>query len=123
MAIPLPRPGALLGLTRTAVDQALGSAVTMASVPARAFAVLDQVEALVRRIVGVVDRIEGTLDRTDRGLTQRRLAEPAHTPAYISTRESRRVRASNEALRHIAGRLGVGFEELASGRPPISPPA
>ncbi|MGW7423398.1 helix-turn-helix domain-containing protein [Streptomyces sp. NPDC054813] len=55
--------------------------------------------------------------RTERGLTQRQLAEPAYTPAYISTLEAGRVRASDEALRHIAGRLGVGFEELASGRP------
>ncbi|MGW3954091.1 tetratricopeptide repeat protein [Streptomyces sp. NPDC004752] len=55
--------------------------------------------------------------RTARGLTQRQLAEPAYTPAYISTLEAGRVRASDEALRHIAGRLGVAFEELAIGRP------
>lgn len=55
--------------------------------------------------------------RTERGLTQRQLAEPAYTPAYISTLEAGRVRASDEALRHIAGRLGVAYEELASGRP------
>ncbi|MFF0779342.1 tetratricopeptide repeat protein [Streptomyces sp. NPDC003720] len=55
--------------------------------------------------------------RTERGLTQRQLAEPTYTPAYISTLEAGRVRASDEALRHIAGRLGVAFEELAVGRP------
>ncbi|MFB7502809.1 tetratricopeptide repeat protein [Streptomyces broussonetiae] len=55
--------------------------------------------------------------RNQRGLTQRQLAEPAYTPAYISTVEAGRVRASDEALRHIAGRLGVAFEELAVGRP------
>ncbi|ARP71083.1 transcriptional regulator [Streptomyces pluripotens] len=55
--------------------------------------------------------------RTQRGLTQRQLAEPAYTPAYISTLEAGRARASDEALRHIAGRLGVAFEELALGRP------
>lgn len=55
--------------------------------------------------------------RADRGLTQRQLAEPAYTPAYISTLEAGRVRASDDALRHIAGRLGVAFEELATGRP------
>ena len=43
--------------------------------------------------------------RADRGLTQKQLAEPAYTPAYISTLEAGRVRASDEALRHIAGRL------------------
>jgi ABC-type transporter Mla subunit MlaD len=69
MAIPLPRPGAVVGLTRSALDQALGSAAAFAAVPARAFAVLDDVEALLRRINGLVDRIEGTLDRTDRVLT------------------------------------------------------
>src|SRR5690348_4494293 len=55
--------------------------------------------------------------RSERGLTQRQLAEPAYTPAYISTVEAGRVRASDEALRHIAQRLGVAFEELAVGRP------
>ncbi|MEU4550579.1 hypothetical protein EV382_6319 [Micromonospora violae] len=69
MAIPLPTPSAVVGLTRSALDQALGSAASMAAVPARAFAVLDGVEALLTRINGVVDRIETTLDRTDRVLT------------------------------------------------------
>ncbi|MEV6834589.1 helix-turn-helix domain-containing protein [Streptomyces sp. NPDC051133] len=55
--------------------------------------------------------------RTQAGLTQRQLAEPAYTPAYISTLEAGRVRASDEALGHIAARLGVAFEELAVGRP------
>ncbi|WP_200263778.1 helix-turn-helix transcriptional regulator [Streptomyces sp. HSG2] len=55
--------------------------------------------------------------RVDRGLTQRQLAEPAYTPAYVSTLESGRVRPSEEALRHIAGRLGVAYEELLTGRP------
>jgi transcriptional regulator with XRE-family HTH domain len=55
--------------------------------------------------------------RRERGLTQRQLAEPVYTPAYISTLESGRVRPSDEALRHLAGRLGVAFDELATGRP------
>lgn len=55
--------------------------------------------------------------RVERGLTQRQLAEPAYTPAYVSTLEAGRVRPSDEALRHLADRLGVGFEELATGRP------
>ncbi|MET7476443.1 tetratricopeptide repeat protein [Streptomyces sp. NPDC005648] len=55
--------------------------------------------------------------RTTRGLTQKQLAEPAYTPAYISTLEAGRVRASEDALRHIAERLGVAYEELATGRP------
>ncbi|MGI5346786.1 tetratricopeptide repeat protein [Streptomyces sp. CA-250714] len=55
--------------------------------------------------------------RTERGLTQRELAEPAYTPAYISTLESGRVRPSEAALRHVAARLGTTPEELATGRP------
>ncbi|WP_338698747.1 helix-turn-helix transcriptional regulator [Streptomyces sp. Q6] len=55
--------------------------------------------------------------RTERGLTQRQVAEPAYTPAYISTLEAGRVRPSDAALRHIAERLGVTYEELATGRP------
>ncbi|WP_399886750.1 helix-turn-helix domain-containing protein [Streptomyces sp. BBFR51] len=55
--------------------------------------------------------------RAERGMTQRQLAEPAYTPAYISTLEAGRVRPSDEALRHLAERLGVGYEELATGRP------
>ncbi|MFE9836238.1 helix-turn-helix domain-containing protein [Streptomyces sp. NPDC005551] len=55
--------------------------------------------------------------RMKRGLTQKQLAEPAYTPAYISTLEAGRVRASEPALRHIAGRLGVAYDELATGRP------
>ncbi|WP_031483144.1 helix-turn-helix transcriptional regulator [Streptomyces bicolor] len=55
--------------------------------------------------------------RADRGMTQRQLAEPTYTPAYISTLEAGRVRASDDALRYIAERLGIAFEELATGRP------
>ncbi|MFD3538922.1 tetratricopeptide repeat protein [Streptomyces sp. NPDC058662] len=55
--------------------------------------------------------------RTERGMTQRQLAEPAYTPAYISTLESGRVRPSETALRFLADRLGVSYEELATGRP------
>ncbi|MEV4494218.1 hypothetical protein AB0J84_00710 [Micromonospora arborensis] len=69
MAIPLPTPAAVVGLTRSALDQALGSAASMAAMPTRAFAVLDGVEALLARINGMVDRIETTLDRTDQVLT------------------------------------------------------
>lgn len=53
----------------------------------------------------------------EHGLTQRRLAEPAYTPAYISTLEAGRVRPSEAAVRHIAERLGVTYEELMTGRP------
>lgn len=55
--------------------------------------------------------------RVERGLTQRQVAEPAYTAAYISTLEAGRVRPSDQALRHLAERLGVEFDELATGRP------
>ncbi|MGA4845016.1 helix-turn-helix domain-containing protein [Streptomyces sp. G5(2025)] len=55
--------------------------------------------------------------RGERGLTQRQLAQPSYTPAYVSTLESGKVRPSEAALRHLAGRLGVSYEELATGRP------
>ncbi|WP_330300210.1 tetratricopeptide repeat protein [Streptomyces sp. NBC_00503] len=55
--------------------------------------------------------------RTELGLTQRKLAEPSYTPAYISTLESGKVRPSEAALRFLAGRLGTSYEELATGRP------
>ncbi|MEV5932280.1 helix-turn-helix transcriptional regulator [Streptomyces sp. NPDC052079] len=55
--------------------------------------------------------------RVERGLTQKQLAEPVYTPAYISTLEAGRVRPSDDALRHLADRLGVEFDELATGRP------
>ncbi|MFB7449859.1 tetratricopeptide repeat protein [Streptomyces sp. NPDC056194] len=55
--------------------------------------------------------------RAERGLTQRQLAEPAYTAAYISTLESGRVRPSETALRFLAERLDTTYEELTTGRP------
>lgn len=55
--------------------------------------------------------------RTERGLTQRQLAQPSYTPAYVSTLEAGKVRPSETALRFLAGRLGTSYEELATGRP------
>lgn len=55
--------------------------------------------------------------RTAQGLTQRQLAEPEYTAAYISTLEAGKVRPSETALRHLASRLGVEVDELTTGRP------
>ncbi|NEE28008.1 helix-turn-helix transcriptional regulator, partial [Streptomyces sp. SID7982] len=55
--------------------------------------------------------------RGERGLTQREVAEPSYTAAYISTIEAGKVRPSEKALRHIAERLGSTYEEVVSGRP------
>lgn len=54
--------------------------------------------------------------RVERGLTQRDLAEPKYTAAYVSSVESGRRSPSREALRHFAERLGVSEHELATGR-------
>jgi tetratricopeptide (TPR) repeat protein len=56
--------------------------------------------------------------RTDRGLTQKELAAPSYTHAYISTIEAGRRTPSRDALDHFASKLGVGVEELLTGRPP-----
>jgi transcriptional regulator with XRE-family HTH domain len=56
--------------------------------------------------------------RLAKGLTQREVAAPAYTHAYISTIEAGRRQPSPEALRHFAERLGVDVDDLVSGRPP-----
>lgn len=105
MAIPLPRPADVVGLTRSALDQAFGSAASFAAVPARAFAVLDGVEALLTRINGVVDRIEGTLDRTDRVLTDAEVAvrEVAVISAAATTTVTRATEVADAAAGVVAG--------------------
>ncbi len=55
--------------------------------------------------------------RRDRGMTQRDLAAPRYSPAFVSTVESGRRRPSEEALRYFAERLQVDSEELRTGRP------
>jgi tetratricopeptide (TPR) repeat protein len=56
--------------------------------------------------------------RLARGLTQREVAAPDYTHAYISTIEAGRRQPSDAAMRHFAGRLGVDVEDLTTGRPP-----
>ncbi|MBQ1074727.1 hypothetical protein KBX06_16360 [Micromonospora sp. C31] len=117
MVIPLPRPAAVVGLTRAALDQALGSAASFTAVPARAFAVLDSVEALLSRVGGVVDRIDGvvdrieqTLDRTDRVLTD---AEGAvREVAVISTAATAAIDTATEVA--AAAAVVIGEAEKVS---------
>lgn len=122
MVIPLPRPSAVIGLTRTALDQALGSAASFAAVPARAFAVLDGVEALLHRINGVVDRIEGTLDRTDRVLDEaERVSAAAGTVVAeadaVAHRAAGTVTAAAEAAGTAAELLAAYEPALRRGAP------
>ncbi|RKR90594.1 hypothetical protein BDK92_4972 [Micromonospora pisi] len=65
MPLPLPRPWALLDLTRSAVGQAAGTAASLAGLPTRAFELLDATETLVRRITAVLDRVETALERME----------------------------------------------------------
>jgi tetratricopeptide (TPR) repeat protein len=53
-----------------------------------------------------------------RGLTQKELAEPEYTHAYVSTIEAGRRQPSKAALRYFSRKLGVKEEELLTGRPP-----
>jgi transcriptional regulator with XRE-family HTH domain/predicted negative regulator of RcsB-dependent stress response len=55
--------------------------------------------------------------RIAKGLTQQQLADPHYTHAYISTIEAGRRQPSREALAHFAAKLGIGIEELETGRP------
>ncbi|MEU6311013.1 helix-turn-helix transcriptional regulator [Streptomyces sp. NPDC047014] len=55
--------------------------------------------------------------RVERGLTQKQLAHPSYTSAYVSTLEAGKVRPSETALRFLATRLETSYEELATGRP------
>lgn len=126
MVIPLPRPAAVVGLTRSALDQALGSAASFAAVPARAFAVLDSVEALLKRVDGVVDRVEGMVDRiegmVDRidGMVER--AEQVSAAAAVVAGEADRVArtagavvAEAEAVAgRAAGTVGTAAEAAAT---------
>ncbi|MCZ4101663.1 tetratricopeptide repeat protein [Streptomyces sp. So13.3] len=64
---------------------------------------------------GIGERVQSL--RTGLRLTQRQLAEPKYTPAYVSTVEAGKVRASETALRYFAGKLGTTYEQLATGVP------
>ena len=55
--------------------------------------------------------------RVARGMTQKELAYPKYSYAYVSTIESGRRTPSKEAIEHFAARLGVSADELATGRP------
>jgi tetratricopeptide (TPR) repeat protein len=55
--------------------------------------------------------------RVERGLTQRQLAEPEYTAAYVSTLEAGKARPSETALRCFADKLGISYRELSTGVP------
>lgn len=56
--------------------------------------------------------------RLDREMTQKELAEPDYTAAYVSTIEAGRRTPSAGALAHFASKLRVTVEFLATGRSP-----
>ncbi|MEV6690520.1 hypothetical protein AB0M35_03450 [Micromonospora sp. NPDC051196] len=106
MVIPLPRPTAVVGLTRSALD----SAASFAAIPARAFAVLDGVEALLTRINAVVDRIEDTLDRTDRVLAD----------ADVAVREVAVISAAATAAVDNAGTVAAAAADVVARAETVS---
>ena len=55
--------------------------------------------------------------RLARGMTQKELADPKYSYAYVSTIEAGRRTPSREAIEHFASRLGVTADELLTGRP------
>ncbi|WP_344611856.1 helix-turn-helix transcriptional regulator, partial [Dactylosporangium salmoneum] len=55
--------------------------------------------------------------RTAQGMTQRQLAEPRYTAAYVSSVEAGRRTPSTDALAHFAERLGISRQQLVTGRP------
>ncbi len=55
--------------------------------------------------------------RLQNGLTQKELADPRYTHAYVSTIEAGRRQPSPSALEHFATKLAVDVEELRTGRP------
>jgi tetratricopeptide (TPR) repeat protein len=56
--------------------------------------------------------------RTEARLTQKELAEPTYTAAYVSTIEAGKRQPSSKALQHLAAKLGVDPDELLTGRSP-----
>jgi tetratricopeptide (TPR) repeat protein len=55
--------------------------------------------------------------RLARGMTQKELADPKYSYAYVSTIEAGRRNPSKEAIEHFASKLGVTADELATGAP------
>ena len=56
--------------------------------------------------------------RVQKGLTQKELAAPHYSHAYVSTIEAGRRVPSPAALQHFGSKLGVDVDELVTGRPP-----
>jgi transcriptional regulator with XRE-family HTH domain len=54
--------------------------------------------------------------RTALGMSQKELAAPKYTTAFVSSVESGRQMPSRDALEHLAGRLGISVGELQTGR-------
>jgi tetratricopeptide (TPR) repeat protein len=59
--------------------------------------------------------------RVEAGLTQKQLAEPTYTAAYVSTIEAGKRQPSRRALEHLAAKLSVDPDQLLTGRRPDLP--
>ena len=56
--------------------------------------------------------------RKQRGLSQKAIADPLFTPAYISHIESGKREPSHKVIEHVAERLGITPDQLLTGRDP-----
>jgi uncharacterized protein YoxC len=119
MVLPLPRPAALLDLTRFAVGQAADAATTLAGLPARAFGVLDAAEELVRRVGTVLDRVETALDRMESTLerTDRIVGSAEQAVEQVRALSTRAAAPIDEAARvAAAAAVVVGEAERVASR-------
>jgi ABC-type transporter Mla subunit MlaD len=112
MPIPLPRPASVVGLTRSAVDQAVGSAASLAALPARAFGVFDRIEALVDRVGALLDRVEQTLVRTDRVVAE---AEEAVSEVVVISAAATAAIENATAVAAAAATVVGDAERVAAG--------
>lgn len=115
--------GTVTGAAGRATDQAgqvtlqLGRlAAGYAAVPSRAFAVLDEIEALVQRVGTVVDRVEVLLERSERVVDETeeatRRVEAIATSATAAVEAATRVAAAAETLLTDADRVAVGASRV-----------
>lgn len=70
MALPLPRPAAVLSVTRYVVGQAVESVAAVGTVPVRFLRMLGATELLVNRMIVVIDRAERLLERADEAVVE-----------------------------------------------------
>jgi hypothetical protein len=124
MALPLPKPSAVLDLTRFAVGQATGSAAAVAAVPARVFGLLDGVDALIKRINAIADRAEAAVTRTEQVLDEAedavRQVAVISAAATLAIEEATRVASAARVVVAEAERVSTAAGVLVSEAEQVS---